>query len=398
MLPRRAHLVDWVDEHGELIDQGLAIYFPAPNSYTGEDVVELHGHGSPVLLRVLVQRLIELGCVPAAPGEFTRRAVENGKMDLSQAEAVAAAIDASTVRAGKVAQRQLHGDFGRYIDGLMSKLTGFVAHVEASLDFPEEEVPVLFFDHLREEVTTSLLIPLQKMLSTAHLGERLFDGARVAIIGAPNVGKSSLLNALAGYERAIVSDIPGTTRDLLEIDFEVHGIPLRMVDTAGLRCSEDVIEQEGVRRAEGAAEVADVVIFVADMTRPETWEPHARADLMVMNKVELADHEPVPDGFHVLSIRNGTGLDGLRDLLASRLGDLSIGDEGIMVTRERHRLAIAKAIRHLEAGLAMLRDESELDLAASEWRSAWSSLGDILGIGDVEHILDRVFSEFCIGK
>jgi len=266
-LPRMATLSEWFDHQGDVLDQGVTLYFPAPNSYTGEHTVELQGHGGPVLLRALLERLFQLGCKPAEPGEFTRRAVENGKLDLAQAEAVAACIDAATLRAGKQAQRQLQGAFGQHIELLMQRLTSLVAHVEACLDFPEEEIPELFFNKLEEDMQKQLILPIQEMLDSAPLGERLFDGATVAIVGAPNVGKSSLLNALSGRDRAIVSNIPGTTRDVLEVDFEVHGIPVRLADTAGLRVSEDVIEQEGVRRAEQTAAQADATLFVADADR-----------------------------------------------------------------------------------------------------------------------------------
>jgi len=287
-VPRQASLSAWKDRNGVILDQGLVLFFQAPHSYNGEDIVELHAHGSPVLLRALLERVFELGCQPAEPGEFTRRAVEHGKMDLVQAEAVAACIDAATLRAGKQAQRQLQGAFGQQIEQLMEKLTGMIAHVEASLDFPEEEIPKLYFTHLKEQMQAEIIQPVKTLLSSATLGERLFDGAVVAIIGAPNVGKSSLLNALAGRDRAIVSDTPGTTRDVLEVDFEVHGIPVRLADTAGLRISEDHIEKEGVRRAQQVAEQADAVVFVADACRPETWRCQLHADISLMNKTDIA--------------------------------------------------------------------------------------------------------------
>jgi len=380
-----------------VLDQGLNLYFPGPNSYTGEDVMELQGHGSPVLLRAMLDRLFQLGCRPAEPGEFTRRAVENGKIDLSQAEAVIACIDAATIRAGKQAQKQLQGAFGQHIESLMQRLTSLVAHVEASLDFPEEEIPALFFDRLATQMNEDLIQPLDRLLATAQLGERLFDGATVAIVGSPNVGKSSLLNALAGRDRAIVSDIPGTTRDVLEVDFEVHGIPIRLADTAGLRQSDDVIEQEGVRRAEAAASQADATVFVADASRVDTWSTSLEADVYLMNKTDLS-HGEIPDHFTPLSVGQNSGLDLLRDKLAAHLGDMDIADEGVLVTRERHRSILVDAREHLLLGLLTLHDEEKLELTAMEWRRAWSLLGSILGIGDVEHILDSVFSEFCIGK
>jgi len=397
-LPRNAHFAYWYDERDEVLDSGLTLYFPAPHSYTGEDVVELQGHGSPVLLRALFDRLLALGCTPAEPGEFTRRAVENGRMDLSQAEAVISCIDAATERAARQAQKHLMGHFGRRINVLMDSLTGQVAHVEACLDFPEEEIPAMHLQRLRDHLQEQVVLPLQRLIDTAGFGERLFDGASVAIIGAPNVGKSSLLNALAGHERAIVSDIAGTTRDTLEIDFEVHGIPVRLVDTAGMRDSGDLIEQEGVRRARSAAGLADVVIFVSDATRPETWQIDHPYHLALANKIDLAPHAELPGDFVAVSVRSGDGLDAFMQRLADMLGEGGAGEEGLYVTRERHRIALVDALASVSKAISMLECESMFDLAALELRRAWSALGGILGIGDVEYILDRVFSEFCIGK
>jgi len=395
--PRVAMLTHWLDQHGDVLDHGLALYFPNPNSYTGEDVIEIQGHGSPVLLRALLEHLYLEGCVPAEPGEFTRRAVENGKIDLSQAEAVAACIDAATVRAGKQAQRQLEGALGQHISQLMQRLTGLVAHLEASLDFPEEEIPALFFDHLAEQMRQEVIEPIEALLATSTLGERLFDGAVVAIIGSPNVGKSSLLNALSGRDRAIVSDTPGTTRDVLEVDFEVHGIPVRLADTAGMRESDDVVEQEGVRRAALAAQQADAVVLVADASRPETWDMSQDADIYVMNKIDL-NHADIPSHFISMSVKHNGDMSDLIDTLALQLGDTNLADDGLLVTRERHRQILQQARQYLKSGLVYIHDESQMDLTAMEWRQAWSALGSILGIGDVEFILDRVFSEFCIGK
>ena len=394
---REAQLCRWLDSDGAVIDSGVALYFKAPYSYTGEDVVEIQAHGSPVLLHALLQRIFDLGARAAEPGEFTRRAVENGKMDLSQAEAVIACIDASTLRAAKLAQRHLHGEFGSKIQSLMHDLTGAVAHVEACLDFPEEEIPTLFFDQIRKDLLEQVVKPIRLWLEAAPLGERLFDGATVAIIGAPNVGKSSLLNRLTGRDRAIVSDIPGTTRDVLEIDFEVEGIPVRLADTAGLRESEDVIEQEGIRRAEMAADDADLVLFVADASRSETWQVDHHVDIKLMNKTDLVQ-EGCADDFYPLSAKHGVGMEAVMERLAELLSVVDAGEESLMVTRSRHRRALETALTHVERGLEMLGSEEHLDLVALEWRRGWSSLGEILGIGDVEFILDRVFSEFCVGK
>ena len=396
---RRAVLARFLDEEGATLDQGLVLYFPAPHSYTGEDVVELQAHGSPVLLRAILARALDLGARMAGPGEFTRRAVANGRMTLDQAEAVAACIDAATLRAARQAERHLAGEFGRFVSGLMEEITHVLAHVEACLDFPEEDVPAPLFGELRSRVERELLAPIEASLKTAAFGERLFQGATVAIIGAPNVGKSSLLNRLAGRERAIVSDIPGTTRDVLEVEFEVAGIPVRLADTAGLRDSADAIEREGVRRARQAAGSADVTLLVADATRPETWDVDAPADIRLMNKVDLVETPGAwAEAFLPVSAVTGEGIDQVVETMAQRLEAMPAAEEGLVVTRERHRRLLEQARMRLEAGLAMLGDAASLDLVALEWRGAWSALGEILGLGDVEAILDRVFSEFCIGK
>jgi tRNA modification GTPase len=396
--PRHAHFTTWWDADGEAIDQGITLLFPAPHSYTGEDVIELQAHGSPVLLRALLERVFDLGAVPAQPGEFTRRAVFSGKMDLSQAEAVAACIDAATLRAARQAQRHLEGELSRKIEALMHELTGLVANVEACLDFPEEDIPAPLYATMREQAETSLLQPMLAMLDTARFGERLFDGAHVAIIGAPNVGKSSLLNRLAGYERAIVSDMAGTTRDVVEIDFEVCGIPVRLLDTAGMHDAGDAIEQEGVRRAHSAASRADAVIFVADALCPDTWTPPVEVDIRLMNKIDRAENMQIPEDFLPVSAYTGAGIEVFQHELAQLLGDADWSGESLLVTRERHRSAIANAAAAIRNGLAMLGEEDKLDLVALEWRQAWASLGEILGLGDVEHLLDRIFSDFCIGK
>ena len=396
--PRFAHFAKWHDEQGHTIDAGLVLFFPAPRSFTGEDVIELHGHGNPLIQQVLIDRLIELGASAAAPGEFCRRAVENGKMDLSQAEAVAATVEAATLRASHQAQRHLSGEFGQAVDALMNSLTSMLAHVEACIDFPDEDIPSLLFDDMCKQAN-EMLNRIDVLLATADFGERLFSGANVAIVGAPNVGKSSLLNTLSGRSRAIVSETAGTTRDTLEVDFDIHGVPMRLVDTAGLRASSDVVEQEGIRRAEQAAGIADLVLFVADATRSDTWsEPGKRANtIRVMNKVDIADPSDIPAGFLPVSAKTGAGFEQLNASLAKRLGELDAFEETLMITSSRHREAMSEARRHLEHGASLLH-QAHLELVAAEWRLAWRAMGGILGLGDVEEILDRIFSEFCIGK
>jgi len=398
--PRFAHLCTWKDDANAVIDSGILLYFPAPKSYTGEDVIELQGHGSPVLLRALLHRCLTLGAVPAQPGEFTRRAVENGCMDLSQAEAVIACIDAATERAAKQAQRHLAGEFGKKIESLMHQLTGIVAHVEACLDFPEEEIPALFLQQLHTQLEESVVQPMQTMLASSQFGERLFSGVSIAIVGSPNVGKSSLLNALSGRDRAIVSDIAGTTRDILEVDFEIRGIPVRLVDTAGIRDTSDQIEQEGVRRAKQAADIADLVIFVADASDSSTWHYAHHYDFAVMNKLDLISPDILPSFADrlFLSIASGVGMEQLVEKIALKLGENDLGGEDVFVTSERHRLAIASSLTSIQEAEHLMFGEETVDLSALSLRQAWTSLGEILGIGDVEYILDRVFSEFCIGK
>ena len=386
------------DQDGQIIDAGIVLYFKAPHSYTGEDVIELQAHGSPRLLDELLRRVLALGARAAGPGEFTRRAVENGKMSLEQAEAVAACIDAVTIRAARQAQRHLQGEFGRRIEAWMDRLTAVVAHVEACLDFPEDEIPELMYAQLKDRVREELLQPIRKALATAAFGERLFDGALVAIIGPPNVGKSSLLNRLSGRDRAIVSAEAGTTRDVLEVDFQVHGIPIRILDTAGLRESAQPVEQEGVRRARQAAAQADAVIYVADATRPGTWQAGG-TELRVMNKIDLQPcADALPEGWLHVSALTGFGVDRLLSELARILGENPAAEEDLLVTRRRHEQGLRRACESLERGLMMLGDAAELDLVALEWRQAWGALAEILGIGDLEPILDRIFSEFCIGK
>jgi len=396
--PRIATLVAWQDGDDNTIDCGIQLFFPAPNSYTGEDVIELHGHGNPLLLEALLARLFDLGATPAAAGEFTRRAVAHGKMDLSQAEAVAATIDAATLRAARQAQRQLAGEFGSFINGCMQQLTALLATVEACLDFAEEELPPLTMEQLKTKAQT-LHTTLARSLQSAALGERLFAGVEVAIIGAPNVGKSTLLNALVGRDRAIVSSVAGTTRDLLEVEMALNGIPLRLFDTAGLHASDDAIEQEGMRRAHQAAEQADVVIWVADASRPDSWHSPINSDLQLMNKMDIAANITLPDDAIPICARSGRGLDQLIAAITSQIDDASFaGEEASMVTHARHRHAITTAVDGLARGIDLLAGEATLDLAAMEWRNSWNALGEILGIGDVEHILDQLFASFCIGK
>ncbi len=394
---RTAALRPVLDADGAVLDRALVLRFPAPASYTGEDMAEIHAHGSPVILERILTRICALGARPAAPGEFTRRAVEHGKMDLTQAEAVAAAIEASTLRAAKEAQKQLAGALGRRIAAWMERALDLAAHIEAWLDFPDEDVPppVELAQDLR-----ALAGEMRALLGTATLGERLFRGVSLAIVGEPNVGKSSLLNRLLGEERAIVSAVPGTTRDLVEADLEIAGVPVRLVDTAGLRTSDDPIEAEGIRRARKAVARADLVVLVVDAAAPGRRPELPRApDLVVANKADLLRGEApaLPEGALLASARTGAGMAELEARLAALVGAQGAEGEDVLITRARQREALAQAQAALEAAAAELQ-AARLDLAAMEVRRGWRALGGILGVGDVEAILDRVFARFCIGK
>jgi len=396
---RYAYFLPFLAADDHAIDRGLLLYFQGPFSYTGEDVIELQAHGGPVLMQALLSRVLELGASMAEAGEFTRRAVANGKMGLEQAEAVAASIDASTMRAARQAQRHLQGEFGEQVGRMMEELTSLLAHIEACLDFPEEEIPPMLYEQLRSRLDDGLLLTMNRALKTADFGERLLQGVTVTIVGAPNVGKSSLFNHLSGRNRAIVSDVPGTTRDILELDFEVHGIPVRLLDTAGLRESQDRVEQEGVSRAREAAHNADLTLGMADATDERTWDIQEEVDIHVLNKCDLLESMvAIPGKFVPISVHDGSGMDQLINGMAVFLGDIPEGEEGVLVSRQRHRQLIERARAHLLAGRDLLGEASMLDVAALEWRQAWTCLGEVLGMGDVEHILDKIFSEFCIGK
>ena len=400
--PRMATLRRILDADGTVLDHALVLRFRAPASYTGEDMAEIHAHGSPVILERILSRLYALGARPAAPGEFTRRAVEHGKMDLTQAEAVAAAIEASTLRAAKEAQKQLAGALGKRIEQWLDRALDFTAHLEAWLDFPDEDIPPPFWlvQALRETAAE-----MRALLGTADLGERLFKGVSLAIVGEPNVGKSSLLNRLLGEQRAIVSAIPGTTRDLVEADLEIAGVPVRLVDTAGLRASADPIEAEGIKRAQAALARADFVLLVVDATDYERKPMLARKpDLLVFNKADLLSDaartalmQSMPSHALLVSAKTGAGIARLEEALAALVAGHGAEGADVLITRARQRDALARAAEALESASEHLEKE-RVDLAAMEVRRGWTALSELLGVGDVEEILDRVFASFCIGK
>jgi tRNA modification GTPase len=412
--PRHATVCAFLDSCGAVIDQGIALHFPAPHSYTGEDVLELQGHGGPVVLRLLVARCLEagraIGLRVAEPGEFTRRAFLNDRLDLAQAEAVADLIDASTEAAARSAARSLTGEFSRAIHGLTGQLTELRALVEATLDFPEEEI-----DFLEKADAAGRLqrvrAALDEVLHRARQGALLRDGLHVVLVGAPNVGKSSLLNALAGEEVAIVTAVPGTTRDRIARQIQIGGLPLDIIDTAGVRETTDEVETLGIARTLAEVERADVVLHLVDALRPSADEDvlarvTARVGrgvplLTVVNKIDLTGAAPRSEADTVyLSARDGQGIDLLRERLYRLAGwDRTADGENVYLARERHLQALVQARTHLEAavGHAAQRD-AVLDLFAEELRLAQNQLASITGEFSADDLLGVIFSRFCIGK
>lgn len=413
--PRYAHYGPFQDEDGQVIDEGLALYFPGPNSFTGEDVLELQGHGGPVVLDMLLQRCLKLGSRLARPGEFSERAFLNDKLDLAQAEAIADLIEASSAQAARNALRSLQGAFSRRVDNLTEKLINLRIYVEAAIDFPEEEIDFLADGHvlgLLDEVRSQLSTVLQE----ANQGALLRDGMTVVIAGRPNAGKSSLLNALAGREAAIVTEIAGTTRDVLREHIHIDGMPLHIVDTAGLRDTEDHVEKIGVERALKAIKEADRILLVVDATAPEARDPFAlwpefleqRPDpskvTLIRNKADLSA-DPVGlevsgDG-HVsinLSAKSGgDGLELLREHLKACMGYQQTSESSFSA-RRRHLEALHKASASLEHGRAQLTLAGAGELLAEDLRVAQQSLGEITGAFSSDDLLGRIFSSFCIGK
>lgn len=403
---RRAVLSDFRGARNEVIDRGIAVYFPAPHSYTGEDVLELQGHGGIIVMQLLLKRCLELGARVAEPGEFTRRAFLNEKLDLAQAEAVADLIDASTAQAARYAMRSLQGAFSARINEFIRELTELRALIEAVLDFPEEEI-----DFLKqvdaEERLASLRKQLQAVLSASRQGKLLREGMQVALAGQPNVGKSSLLNRLAGEDLAIVTAIPGTTRDAIRLSVDVRGVPAHIIDTAGLRESQDPVEQIGIARAWAAIEAADAVLLMLDATAGETEADRAILRrlpaeipcIRVMNKIDLAGREPaVVRQLGVttvwLSALTGAGTDLLRETLLELSGWQGDG-EGLFLARERHLEALEAARIHLDRAVGSSR---QLELFAEELRLAQAALRAITGQRTADELLGEIFARFCIGK
>jgi len=404
--PRVATLTHFLDAAGEGIDQGIALYFPAPHSYTGEDVLELQGHGGPVVLQLLLQRCLELGARLAEPGEFTRRAYLNDKLDLVQAEAVADLIEAATAAAARSAARSLAGTFSRAAHGLVERLIALRMLIEATLDFPEEGI-----DFLQQADAAGQLAALagdvSQLLCRARQGSLLRNGLHIVLAGQPNVGKSSLLNRLAGEERAIVTAVPGTTRDALRETIQICGIPLHIVDTAGLRESEDEIERIGIARSWKEIERADVVLQLLDAWTGTTLAdqeiaarlPKNVEKIALFNKCDLMNHpgrREEHDGQVALwlSAKTGEGIEALEKELL-RVAGWQAGTEDVFLARERHLAALEKTLAYLQAAQTQ---SSRVELFAEELRLAQEALGGITGEFTPDELLGEIFSRFCIGK
>jgi tRNA modification GTPase len=403
MVPRRATYTRFLDATGGTLDEGIALYFPAPKSYTGEAVLELQGHGGPQVLQGVLERCLELGARLAEPGEFSRRAFLNGKLDLVQAEAVADLIDAGSREAARSALRSLDGEFSQRINSVKDALIQLRMLVEATLDFPEEDV-----DFLQQADAWGKLADitgkLDAVLAQARQGALLREGLNVVLIGQPNVGKSSLLNRLAGYDAAIVTEIAGTTRDTVREAIQIQGVPLHIIDTAGLRETEDPVEKLGIERTWAAAEKADVALLLIDAQHGVGGQEAAMLArlgeipvLTVHNKIDLANEAPLvsQDGLELwLSARTGMGIDLLKGRLLQLAGWQATG-EGTFIARTRHVTALRRARGHLQAAAA---SGTQLEFLAEELRLAQEALSEITGEFTADDLLGVIFSQFCIGK
>jgi tRNA modification GTPase len=407
---RHATLTRFLDRDGEPIDVGLALFFPGPQSYTGEHVLEIQGHGGPIVVERLVERCVQLGARRARPGEFTERAFLNDKIDLAQAEAVADLIDAGSREAARAAMRSLQGEFSSMVQGLTDALIDLRTYVEAAIDFPEEEVDFLADAELGERLAT-VRGHFDGVAAAAGQGRLLRDGISVVLAGRPNAGKSSLLNRLAGYDAAIVTAVPGTTRDVLRERIDIDGLPLHVLDTAGLRDSEDVVEREGVRRAAAEMARADRVLFVIDSVNDpagrafEEERGRLPADVpvtLVFNKIDLGAGMPVGDTISGpprinVSAVTGTGLDRLRAHLKDSVSFQTAGN-GSISARRRHLEALARARAGVERAANELQQRRAGELVAEELRAAQRALEEITGVFTADDLLGRIFGSFCIGK
>lgn len=411
--PRHAHYLPFLDVQGEVIDEGLALYFPGPNSFTGEDVLEFQGHGGPVLLDRLLENLLQLGVRLAEPGEFSQRAFLNDKLDLAQAEAIADMIDATSRQAADNALKSLQGVFSQKVHTLVDKLIYLRMYVEAAIDFPEEEIDFISDGKVKEDLN-AIIRQLDAVKNEAQQGFLMREGMNVVLAGRPNAGKSSLMNALAGYDKALVTEIAGTTRDVLKEHIHLDGMPLHLIDTAGLRETEDLVEQLGVERAWQEIEKADRILLLVDAQETtsldplEIWPefvkrlPHPERLTLVRNKIDLTAEAPVADlstspPVIRIAAKQLVGVDNLRKHLKEVMGFQNT-TEGGFSARRRHLDALQRASQVIHKGKLQLELNGAGELLAEDLRSAQESLAEITGQFTADDLLGKIFGEFCIGK
>ncbi|TAN64874.1 MAG: tRNA uridine-5-carboxymethylaminomethyl(34) synthesis GTPase MnmE [Methylobacter sp.] len=405
LTPRLAQYSSFIDDDGSAIDSGITLYFPAPASYTGEDILELQGHGGSVVLDMLLRRVLSLGARLANPGEFTERAFLNDKLDLAQAEAVADLIESSTEQSVRSAQKSMQGVFSIQVNELVEELTELRTYVEAAIDFVDEEIDFLT-DGVVEHRVVTILQRIEQIQKTAQQGRLLRDGMTVVLAGKPNAGKSSLLNALAGHEAAIVTDIAGTTRDVLKERIQLDGMPLHIIDTAGLRESDNAIEQEGIRRAHLEIKNADKILLLIDVRDLDiesilkTLPPGNVTQ--IYNKIDLLGLEPeikqTELGSEIyLSIKTGDGMELLKQHLKQSVG-FNEATDNVFIARRRHIEALNKGHEFVDSALNQLRTSQAGELVAEDLRQAQNSLAEITGKFTSDDLLGKIFSSFCIGK
>lgn len=406
--PRKQHFGRCLDKDGSIIDECLFTWFRAPSSFTGEEVVEIGCHGGPVVTNCVLQRTLELGASPAEPGEFSQRAFLNGKIDLTQAEAIMDLISAKTDLAARAASQQLTGNLGGEVEGLRQKIIGVLAHVEAYIDFPDEDIDPESHEAILARIGQANQ-RIDLLLATAERGRILREGIRTTICGAPNAGKSSLLNRLVGFDRAIVSDRPGTTRDTIEETINLGGIPIRIIDTAGIRHGGDDLEQEGMKRSREAMEQAELVLLVVDSTRPKSQLetlaiPGGKRVVTILNKADLTGHpdwlETTEEGDIRFSCLENQDLTPIESKVLDQITGKGAGSDAsdLIAINARHQHYLTLARSALEASIERLGERASPDLVAFEIREALQAIGDIVGQTDAEEILGSIFSTFCIGK
>ncbi|HEU5281978.1 MAG TPA: tRNA uridine-5-carboxymethylaminomethyl(34) synthesis GTPase MnmE [Gammaproteobacteria bacterium] len=405
LTPRYATHTAFFNETGDVLDDGLAIYFKAPHSFTGDEVLELQGHGGPVVVDLVLQRVLALGARLARPGEFSERAFLNGKMDLVQVEAVADLIDAASTQAAKLALKSLQGDFSRAVHALTESLIQLRLYLEAMIDFADEAVDYLSYDTVTARLN-AIQADLTRLLRDSQQGSFLREGIHVVIAGEPNVGKSSLLNTLSGKALAIVTPIAGTTRDVLRDHILLDDLPVHIIDTAGLRESDDIVEQEGIKRARAEIESADLILYLIDATRHDIDVEYKKATaaypkqklLMVVNKADLVSDAPALSSNQLLlSAKTGEGLPLLKQKIKTMVGFQPAG-EGVFLARRRHLDALTRAQTHLNTAAGLLKQANLIELIAEEFTLAQNSLSEITGEFTPDDLLGRIFSTFCIGK